>query len=151
MQTEYEEEKPKNIDYQAQNEEIKKKLVEFEDHIDMYRASLNSEGIWLFLATLGCWSVNHAPSQILAFSITFILFTYRIALKFSDTRLFSTKTKELEELIKRKLEDPDTQKARLFDLHQIKVIKLASKNHLKSVSIFLLCYFFLITTVWHFI
>lgn len=131
------------------NETIKQKLADYEAHIDAYRASLNTEGVWLFLATLGCWSVGHAPSQLYAIAITFVLFSHRIYSKLSDKRPFSSITKGLEETIKTELEEGDTQKARLHDLHQIRDIKLATTSHLKSTAIFLLCYSFLGLTLWH--
>ncbi|WP_090143339.1 hypothetical protein [Limnohabitans sp. DM1] len=131
------------------NEAIKKKLKEFEDHIDAYRGALNTEGVWLFLATLGCWSVGHAPSQLYAITITFILFSHRIYSKLHDKRPFSSIIKDLEKIIKKELENGDTQKARLHDLHQIRDIKLATKSQLKSTIIFLLCYSFLALTLWN--
>lgn len=134
-----------------ENETIKQQLIQFEAHIDAYRVSLNTEGVWLFLATLGCWSVNHAPSQLFAVLITFILFSYRIWSKMGDNRLFSSITEDLEEKIKTKLKDGDTKKARLHDLYQIRDVKLAMKSHLKSTAIFLLCYSFLIVSLVHFI
>ncbi|WP_274011815.1 hypothetical protein [Vibrio parahaemolyticus] len=39
-----------------------------------YRKNINDQGIWLFLATLGCWSVEF-PYSIIAIIITFIIFT----------------------------------------------------------------------------
>lgn len=124
-------------------------LSEFESNIDRYRDSLNKEGVWLFLATLGCWSVNNPPIQLFAISITGILFTYRIYSKLSDKRAFPTIIKDLEIIIRTKLEEGDTQKERLHDLQQIRDVKLSTVNHLKSTGIFLLCYLFLIATLWN--
>lgn len=56
------------------NIEIKDKLSNLESHINSYRDSLNAEGVWLFLATLGCWSVNGFWYQIIALMITFFCF-----------------------------------------------------------------------------
>lgn len=134
---------------QIKNEEIKQKLAAYEAHIDAYRASLNTEGVWLFLATLGCWSVSHKPFQLYAIVITFILFSHRIYSKLSDKRPFSSITNDLEKIIKTELEEGDTQKARLRDLDQIRDVKLSTNSHLKSTAIFLLCYSFLIVTLWH--
>lgn len=69
-------------------EAIKNQINEYENHIDTYWSSLNTEGVWLFLATLGCWSVNHAESQLFAIVIAVILFSYRIIVKISDKRSF---------------------------------------------------------------
>ncbi|WP_447880479.1 hypothetical protein [Serratia fonticola] len=40
------------------DEIIKNKILEYEVHIDEYRSLVNTEGVWLFLATLGCWGVG---------------------------------------------------------------------------------------------
>ncbi len=131
------------------NEAIKKKLRDYEAHIDAYRASLNKEGVWLFLATLGCWGVVHPPSQMYAIVITFILFSHRIYSKLIDKRPFYKITKELEYTIKTELEEGIMQEELLLDLKYIRDIKLATKNHLKSTAIFFLCYSFLAVTLWH--
>jgi len=50
--------------------EIKKRKDQIDDHF----ASLNKHGVWLFLATLGCWSVEVGWYRNVAFGIAFILF-----------------------------------------------------------------------------
>lgn len=125
------------------------KISEYQSSIDSYRASLNTEGVWLFLATLGCWSVSHQLSQLIAIAITFILFSHRVYSKMTNKKTFNSTTKELEKEIDKLLEAGDTKKARLYDLYQIRDVKLATINHLKSTMIFLLCYFFLAITLWH--
>ena len=133
----------------SKSDEIKNKLAEFESNIDSYRTSLNSEGVWLFLATLGCWSVNHGGLKIFAIGITFLLFTHRIFTKMHDKRTFPSISKELERTIRSEIEEEDTQKARLHDLTQIRTIKLSIFNHLKSTAIFIICYAFLAGTIWN--
>jgi len=132
-----------------ENETIKQKLSELESHIDDYRTSLNTEGIWLFLATLGCWSVNHDFSQAFALMITFILFSYRIYSKASFRVSFSTNIKTLEDQIKTQITQEDTQKARLHDLQQIQSKKLSTFQHIKQTAIFLMCYSFWGITAYH--
>jgi hypothetical protein len=41
-----------------------------------FRANLNTQGVWLFLSTLGCWSVQGKGFQLLAITITFYIFTF---------------------------------------------------------------------------
>lgn len=133
----------------AKNEEIKQKISDFETHIDAYWAPLNTEGVWLFLAILGCWSVDHRSFQYFALAITVILFTNRIVSKVKDKRTFSKIRKDIENLIITDLEEGDTKKARLHDLTQIQTVKPSAKNTVKSTIIFILCYSFLIATYFH--
>ncbi|NLR74107.1 hypothetical protein [Leeia aquatica] len=131
------------------NISIKKELINFEAHIDAYYSSLNTEGVWLFLATLGCWGVSPAWPQLHAIVLTVILFMHRTYLKFNDKRSLKTISKDLESKIKNELDAGDTQKARLHDLQQIHNIKLSTTSQFKSTIIFFLCYTFLVVTVWH--
>jgi len=130
------------------NEEVKKEIYEFELHIDNFWRALNTEGVWLFIATLGCWSVDQKWAQIFAIIITFSIFTYRISSKQDDKRTFSKITKDIENKIKNKLKkNEDTMKARLHDLNEIKNVKLSTKNSIKSNLMFLMCYSFLGVTL----
>jgi len=54
-----------------------KKIYEFHENIENYRRSLNLEAIWLFVATLGCWSVNSDIIRVFSLSITFFLFSFQ--------------------------------------------------------------------------
>ncbi|WP_083704509.1 hypothetical protein [Serratia oryzae] len=130
------------------NEVIKSKLHAYEIHIDEFRSSVNKEGVWLFIATLGCWSVDQRLALFCALAITFILFTYRIYSKLSDKRPFSIIEKEIEENIRKYL-DGDTQKARLHDLSEIKRNKHSLIHTFKSSFIFFLSYSFLALTAYY--
>lgn len=37
------------------NDSILKEIEKYSTHIDRFRARANIHGIWLFIATLGCW------------------------------------------------------------------------------------------------
>lgn len=129
------------------DEIIRKKICEYEIHIDEFRTSVNTEGVWLFLATLGCWSVEQGFAQFYAIVITFIMFTYRIHAKLKDNRPFSKIEKDIEEWINSNL-DGDTQKARLYDISEIKRRKHSLIYVFKSSPIFILSYSFVILTMW---
>lgn len=133
----------------SENEKIKLEIEEFSKHIDKYRVALNKEGVWLFLATLGCWGVGQRWFQLIAILISFMLFTYRLFSNTSDKRAFSKKAKEIEHGIKSRIELGDTQKARLYDLIVLKNGKLAIKDTLKNTVIFFVCYTFLAATLFH--
>lgn len=131
------------------NEEIEKELSEYVDHINAYRVSLNTEGVWLFLTTLGCWSVTNAIAQIVAIVITTILFTQRIWEKLSTKyrKPFASINNRLEIKIREELNAGDTQKARLHDLDQIRKKDLSFWTHLKATPTFILSYLFLALTL----
>ena len=131
------------------SELIKQKLNEFDAHIDQYRKSLNTEAVWLFLATLGCWSVTHIPSQIFAIFITFILFTHRVYSQFGDKRTFAATLNELKEQIGTLGEDGNSEVLSLYE--NIRTVKLSVWKHLRSTWIFLLCYSFVALTLWRII
>lgn len=40
------------------NDSILKEIKKYSAHIDRFRARANTHGIWLFIATLGCWGVT---------------------------------------------------------------------------------------------
>ena len=48
---------------------IEEELFALRQYINEYRTALNTEGIWLFLATLGCWSVTNIFLPFGAFAL----------------------------------------------------------------------------------
>ena len=90
-------------------------------HMYDYKKYLNEEAIWLFLATLGSWSVvSHHFMQATAGALTFGLFLYRFLSGLSDKRTFATLLRNAESRINGSLEDEDKKKSRLYELCRIK-------------------------------
>ena len=58
------------------NDSILKEIEKYSTHIDRFRARANTHGIWLFIATLGCWGVTEPSIRILAFVILFFIFLF---------------------------------------------------------------------------
>ncbi|MDI9044121.1 hypothetical protein MT442_22295, partial [Klebsiella pneumoniae] len=56
------------------NDSILKEIKKYSAHIDRFRARANTHGIWLFIATLGCWGVTEPSIRILAFVMLFFIF-----------------------------------------------------------------------------
>ncbi|EGQ7944433.1 hypothetical protein EEJ34_18770 [Vibrio cholerae] len=56
------------------NKEISDYVDSFSMFLIEYDKNLNIQGIWLFLATLGCWSVPEGGLRITAFLITLLIF-----------------------------------------------------------------------------
>ncbi|NVC52865.1 hypothetical protein [Vibrio diabolicus] len=69
------------------NQEISTRLSELEEIYCESKPNLNEQGIWLFLATLGCWSVSGIGYQLIAIMITFYIFTSK-ALPRVDGKVF---------------------------------------------------------------
>jgi hypothetical protein len=121
---------------------IESEMSALEQHITEYRAALNQEGIWLFLATLGCWSVTHPLLQFFAFALALVLFGHRVIKRVGEKRSFSKLVKAIEERITTILPDGDSQKARLYDLAAFQGRELSALNSLRTTGDFLLCWLF---------
>ena len=57
---------------------LEEEIERFSGNIKLYHKALNDEGVWLFLASLGCWSVVGGGYQALSLATTFLLFLWRI-------------------------------------------------------------------------
>lgn len=117
-------------------------LQAFRDHILEYRRTLNNEGIWLFLSTVGCWGVPQPVYQFLAYGLTIVLFGSRLNGRHKEKKSF---TKISEQLLGRidleTAEASDRARQHLF-LQQIKAQQLSSWNSVREGYVFLLCWFF---------
>ncbi len=51
-----------------------KRIDELRIQITSRYSTLNLEAIWLFVATLGCWSVNQPIVQIIALILVLVIF-----------------------------------------------------------------------------
>lgn len=72
------------------NDSILKQIKKYSAHIDRFRARANTHGIWLFIATLGCWGVTEPSIRILAFVMLFFIFFcffYTVAFQVKSERL----------------------------------------------------------------
>jgi hypothetical protein len=121
---------------------IEEELFALRQYINEYRTALNTEGIWLFLATLGCWSVTNIFLQFGAFALAVILFGERLNKRMSETRSFSELFKTIEDRISKNLPEGDSQKARLYDLAALRAKELSKLNNLRNIWTFSLCWLF---------
>lgn len=125
-------------------------LRRFERSVDRYRLVLNNEGVWLFLAVLGCWGVPDPGFQIAATWIALIIFGYRIYSDLHDQQSFSRMQRELREAISLDLPFGETQQARLKELEEMVKRKLSWPAALKSTAIYVMCYGFLVLSLCYF-
>ena len=68
------------------NEDINNYYDSFSKYLTEYDENLNIQGIWLFLATLGCWSVPEGLFRITAFSITILIFINRLFIAWKEEK-----------------------------------------------------------------
>ncbi|HHP0437872.1 TPA: hypothetical protein REW08_005052, partial [Klebsiella pneumoniae] len=100
---------------QCKNDVILEHIKNYSKHIDEFRTQANSQGIWLFISTLGCWSVNIPLIQIIAAFLLFCIFIFNSKQEMTDKRSFHKIEKDIENDIDSNLTG-DTKKARLYDL-----------------------------------
>lgn len=96
--------------------------------IVLWHDVLNKEGIWLFLGTLGSWSVTHGWLRNTAFLITIALFLWRAFGQRKDKKSFVVRLDDLENNIKNKKELDISDKAILYDISELR--KLFELKHL---------------------
>lgn len=128
---------------------IEKEFDAFRAHIVHYRKVLNDEGVWTFLATLGCLGVTSGPLRMMAFGVTVILFGERFSKRISDRRSFSRLITEIENRIDELVPEGDVKKARLFDLAAIKRQELSTWRAVRNSTAFLLSWIFLTLSFAH--
>ncbi len=131
-----------NIDEESENQKLKFEIENLNNGIDSFWLSLNGEGVWLFISTLGCWSVDVNGLKIFALLLTAGLFGHRISQKNKGKDSFVKLVNQIEKNINIKLRTEDTAKARMFDLNEVKTKKLSKFNILKRNAVFIFCYIF---------
>ena len=124
------------------NRFITSQISDFKNHIKQYQETINTEGIWLFLAVLGCWGVGDEAMQKTAFIMTMVIFLFRVYQKLEDTRSFKDIYLDIEEQINESNLMQDVKKARLYDLNRIKTKNMRFSKIVKSSSIFIICFIY---------
>ncbi|MCP6475312.1 hypothetical protein NL470_07250 [Klebsiella pneumoniae] len=126
---------------QCKNDVILEHIKNYSKHIDEFRNQANSQGIWLFISTLGCWSVNIPLIQIIAAFLLFCIFIFNSKQEMTDKRSFHKIEKDIENDIDSNLTG-DTKKARLYDLGLVEEYRKSIIPVLKTSPIFIVCYIF---------
>lgn len=126
---------------QCKNDVILEHIKNYGKHIDEFRTQANSQGIWLFISTLGCWSVNIPLIQIIAAFLLFCIFIFNSKQEMTDKRSFHKIEKDIENDIDSNLTG-DTKKARLYDLGLVEEYRKSIIPVLKTSPIFIVCYIF---------
>ncbi|HBS5668634.1 TPA: hypothetical protein MAK55_003198 [Klebsiella pneumoniae] len=126
---------------QCKNDVILEHIKNYSKHIDEFRTQANSQEIWLFISTLGCWSVNIPLIQIIAAFLLFCIFIFNSKQEMTDKRSFHKIEKDIENDIDSNLTG-DTKKARLYDLGLVEEYRKSIIPVLKTSPIFIVCYIF---------
>jgi len=58
--------------------ECERKSEQFAQKVKIYNVNVNQSGVWLFLATLGCWSINDHGMRGAAILCTFMIFSHQL-------------------------------------------------------------------------
>lgn len=124
------------------NSTVDEEIDALKRHVQGYRRALDSEGVWLFIATLGCWSVTNEKLQFIAFIVAGMLFGERMAKRSSENRSFSKLVEKVEERIGELLPEGDARKARLYDLVEFRKSELSVLKSVRHNKVFFVCWLF---------
>jgi hypothetical protein len=125
---------------------VEEEISTFQRDLLKYRKVLNDESVWLFLATLGCWSVTNGILQFVALIVTLIIFFKRRANLSKDIRTFSEWIKMIKERIAQTSLPEDTKKARLLNLEAFQRKEISHLTFIKRNWMFLVCWTFYFLT-----
>ena len=119
-----------------------RKILELDNYISSHYENLNLEAIWLFVATLGAWSVTINYLRVIALLIIFFLFFDKVYENRSDKRPFKKLFLALKNEIENSELNGDTRKARLYELDELGKKLLGFKSSFILAPKFLTCYAF---------
>ncbi|AMO79606.1 hypothetical protein [Obesumbacterium proteus] len=125
----------------SHNNTILKDIENYSKHIDVFRTQANSQGIWLFISTLGCWSINIPLIQIFAAILLLFIFIFNSKQDMTEKRAFYKIENDIEKDIDSNLTG-DSRKARLYDLGLVEEYRKSLIPVLKTSPIFIVCYVF---------
>ena len=104
---------------EEEKEQLKEKIANTKETIRSHHSRLNTEAIWLFLATIACWSIDQAIPAYIALVVVLIFFM-TIVLTGVDIKVsFSRMIKIVKDPLL-DLEQDDWYKARMFEVEELK-------------------------------
>ncbi|WDB75041.1 hypothetical protein PS034_03890 [Escherichia albertii] len=108
----------------SKNDAILKHIENYSKHIDEFRSQVNSQGIWLFISTLGCWSINIPLIQLIAAILLFCIFIFNSKQDMTEKRAFH----KIEEDIAKDIDSNLTGDSRLYDLGLVEEYRKSIKQ-----------------------
>ncbi|CAI2306972.1 conserved membrane hypothetical protein [Vibrio parahaemolyticus] len=122
--------------------EFIKRIEDLKSQISSRYNILNLEAIWLFVATLGCWSVDQKYVQMLAILLVLVFFSAKVAKDQKYDTTFARMLKDIRNDIEGSILEGDSKKARLHELEEINNNLLGLKSIYRSTPMFLMGYAF---------
>ncbi len=123
------------------NDQIILKINDFKKSREDYYQKLNDHAIWLFLATLACWSVSNHIIRYIALVIVLVFFAIDVIEGTKDKRFNDEIIKDLVRDIKSSL-DGDAKDARLYQIEKIKKEVLSYKNFIIKTQRFMISFLY---------
>lgn len=130
------------LPYQAEVTNLQSEIDKYRDQIDRHFASLNKQGIWLFLATLGCWSVETGPYRHVAFGMAFFLFFWFFFHEKQIKGELATNLENLKKGIEYALPYGSPRDDLVAQADSLKTQRLAQNKLIFQAAPFLLCWLF---------
>lgn len=129
-------------------DELEKELEQFAQKIKSYNLHVNKSGVWLFLATLGCWSITeNLLMRYVATVCTFLIFSHQLFTGIDGFKLFSTRLAEMEKRIAESEWDIKSQKALRLDILELKKTQLSLLRIFLRVPAYYLSLLFLALSI----
>lgn len=126
--------------------QFNEELSRLEQRIFKYDSNVNNSGIWLFLATLGCWSIDDLYIRVVAVATTFLIFSHQLFIKLDSFKPFELDLKGIERMVENAKLSDDELKARKFDLLNFREKHLPLTRRLIRVPAYYLATIFLLVS-----
>lgn len=130
-----------------QYKESEKTLKKLKNRVKKYNTNLNESGIWLFLATLGCWSVEGEWLQYIAVLTTVLIFAHKLITGLDGFKTFSSEINELKSKAEMSDLDEMSKKAIILDILEFNRKYLSYKGIILHVPAYYLSVIFLVASM----
>ena len=120
---------------------FKLKVDDIRNRIIAHQENIEINAAWLFVATLGCWSISEKHIKFIAVLLILYLFI-RLVFGNKKAQAVDKILKEIKSEIEESEINEDSKKARYFDIEQISKELLSYKAIPKRAPQFLVCYAF---------
>ena len=128
-------------------QEFEKELNQLKRKVTKYNSNVNESGIWLFLSTLGCWSVKGTWLPLFAVAATFLIFTHKLVTGLDGFKTFNSELDELKNKADESDLDDVSKKAIKFDILEFTRIHLSLKRIILKVPAYYISVLFLLATM----
>lgn len=103
-----------------EKEVIEYKISKTELMIEQHHQRLETESLWLFIATLGCWSINNPIIAVIALFIVLLYFADTITREIRKYPSFPKMISEIERTLKEFNSEDDWKLARKYQVNELR-------------------------------